>query len=154
MLLGAKQIVVVFEIAGTKDDVLKSYDNLQSESFTSALAPKLQASIKTNTGKTVEVKLEKPTVLKTTQTPTTTTSPYNQVAKDGDDSKQADGGNVGVIIVVIIVAFYVGCAIYFGRKYCIGGKNNKTAVVKVKNGDESGSGEIELSNVMAKKVVI
>ena len=86
--------------------------------------------------------------------PTTTTSPYNQVAKDGDDSKQADGGNVGVIIVVIIVAFFVGCAIYFGRKYCIGGKNNKTTVVKVKNGDESGSGEIELSNVMAKKVVI
>ena len=153
MLLGAKQIVVVFEIAGTKDDVLKSYDNLQSESFTSALAPKLQASIKTNTGKTVEVKLEKPTVLKTTQTPTTTTSPYNQVAKDGDDSKQADGGNVGVIIVVIIVAFFVGCAIYFGRKYCIGGKNNKTAVVKVKNGDESGSGEIELSNANAKVVI-
>jgi hypothetical protein len=153
MLLGAKQIVVVFEIAGTKDDVLKSYDNLQSESFTSALAPKLQASIKTNTGKTVEVKLEKPTVLKTTQTPTTTTSPYNQVAKDGDDSKQADGGNVGVIIVVIIVAFFVGCAIYFGRKYCTGGKNNKTAVVKVKNGDESGSGEIELSNVNSKVVI-
>ena len=73
MLLGAKQIVVVFEIAGTKDDVLKSYDNLQSESL-SALAPKLQASIKTNTGKTVEVKLEKPTVLKQHKL-TTTTSP-------------------------------------------------------------------------------